>query len=102
MNQYHGLRHGKNYEKVHIQICKLIALLYCTIYCITRCLQYNEFTHPYIRRVFVFLIRNHQCTVMNHLQMVKKIYIPTTYITNKHHNSQRLSVTNKITYTVLP
>jgi hypothetical protein len=41
MNQYHRLRHGKNYEKVHIQICKLIALIYCIVLFIVLYAVYN-------------------------------------------------------------
>jgi hypothetical protein len=31
MNDYHGLGHGKNNDKVHIQICAFIVLLYYNV-----------------------------------------------------------------------
>jgi hypothetical protein len=47
----------------------------CNIYKVTHimstptCLEYNKFTHMYVHLLVLFLIMNHQCMIMNHLQM---------------------------------
>ena len=66
------LIHGKNYEKVHIQICKLIALLYVLYYL----LYYTLFTIQWIYTSVYAPVRRISLNessrqVMNLLKMVK-------------------------------